>query len=398
MSSHKFPSPFFWGCSTSAHQIEGDVVNDWSEWERSDARLHSLATNGQQPEEFISGAACESWNRFEEDIACLKQLGVNSYRFSLEWSRIEPVKGQFDYDAIQRYKRFIERLREEQIEPFVTLWHWPVPLWVRDQGGWLSKQTVEDFSSFTQVVTTELSDLVTYWITINEPQVYASQSYYSALWPPQEKSLLKALRVIKHLVEAHKAAYYVIKSHNAHAQVGLASHNIHFSAKQPWGVNQLLAKTMSMLWNDWFLDQVNATQDFIGLNYYFHKSVDIHLGKKDQLVSDLGWELYPEGLEHVLNDLKRFHKPVYITEHGLADKDDRHREWYLKESLKHIHASIGAGVDVRGYFHWSLLDNFEWADGFFPRFGLFEVDRQTCKRTARPSVSVYKSIIEQNQV
>ncbi|NQV90276.1 glycoside hydrolase family 1 protein, partial [Candidatus Uhrbacteria bacterium] len=345
--------------------------------------------------EYVSGSACDSWNQFEQDILCLKELGVNSYRFSIEWSRVEPERGRFDEAVIERYAFFARRLREEGIEPFVTLWHWPVPLWVRDQGGWMSKQTVEDFVIFSKKIVQALGDQVVNWITINEPLVYASNSYLTGQWPPQSKSLFQTIKVARHLVQAHKGAYDALKEIDSALQVGLSKHNIHFSARQPWGVNQLVARASTYVWNEWFLNRVKQHQDFIGLNYYFHNSVDLKFGKKEKIVSDLGWELYPEGLYRVLKGLRRFGKPVYITEHGLADKDDRHRAWYLEESLRHAHRALNEGVDLRGYFHWSLLDNFEWADGFFPRFGLFEVDFATCIRKARTSVGVYRQIIEQ---
>ena len=359
-------------------------------------RQGSLRQEGKNPDEFISGTACDSWNQFEEDVRCLKELGVNSYRFSIEWSRVEPERGQFDEGVIERYALFVKRLREEGIEPFVTLWHWPVPLWVRDQGGWTSPKSVEDFVSFAQKVVTVLSNQVRFWITINEPLVFASNSYFSGKWPPQERSIWKTIRVARHLVQAHNRTYGAIKKIDPDLQVGLAKHNIHFSAKQPWFVNQLIAKASTYFWNEWFLNRVHRHQDFIGLNYYFHNSIDFKLGKQEKIVSDLGWELYPEGLYRVLKGLKRYRKPVYITEHGLADKDDHHRVWYLTESLRYAHQALQEGVDLRGYFHWSLLDNFEWADGFFPRFGLFEVDFVTCRRVARSSVAVYRSIITNN--
>jgi beta-glucosidase len=397
MKNHQFKKGFLWGCSTSAHQIEGNVTNDWSEWEQSEKRTKELLAKAKDPADFVSGIACDSWNRPEEDIDCLKQLGVNSYRFSLEWSRIEPTKGNFDNAALKQYLDFIISLKENNIVPFVTIWHWPMPLWVRDQGGWESKKTIKDFEDFTKKVVEVLGDEVEHWITINEPLVYASNSYLSGMWPPQKKSLLKTIRVARNLAFGHRVAYHAIKK-VSDAQVGISSHNIHFSAKQPWGINQLIAKASTYFWNDWFLNRTRDTQDFIGLNYYFHQSIDFKFGKKEGIYSDLGWELVPEGLEHVLMDLKRFNKPVYITEHGLADKDDRHRAWYLTESLKHIHSANERGVNIQGYFHWSLLDNFEWADGYFPRFGLFEVNRKTCARTPRPSVAVYRKIIENNGV
>ena len=391
-----FPKDFYWGCSTSAHQIEGHTVNDWSEWEQSPERRQALLAAGKNPDEFISGRACDSWNQFEADLACLKQLGVNSYRFSLEWSRIEPVRGQFNSEVMDRYAYFVRRLKESGIEPFVTLWHWPIPLWVRDRGGWLASSTVEDFNKFADYAAAALRGQVKYWLTINEPLVYASNSYFNGVWPPQQKSLWQSIKVLRHLVQAHRAAYRTIKTKDLTAQVGLAKHNIYFSAKQPWLFNQLAVALGNYFWNSWFLNRVRRYQDFIGLNYYFHQTLDFKFGHQAQFVSDLGWELYPEGLFRVLKDLKRYGKPIFITEHGLADKDDRHRAWYLQESLKYVHQAQKEGVDLRGYFHWSLLDNFEWSDGFFPRFGLFEVDMKTCERKPRASVAIYRDLIKNN--
>ncbi len=396
--SYKFPQNFYWGAATSAHQIEGNTVNDWSVWEMSMSRRESLMQAGKDPDEFVSGVSCDSWNQFEVDIDCLKQLGVNSYRFSIEWSRVEPKRGEFDQKVLERYAGFIRRLKEEEIEPFVTIWHWPMPLWVRDQGGWLNKDTIDDFVKFSEQVMKALKDEVRFWITINEPIVYASNSYLTGQWPPQQKSPRKMIRVVRNLAKAHNKTYKALKEIDPTAQIGLSKHNIHFSAKQPFIINQIFVAAMSYLWNDWFLNRVKRHQDFIGLNYYFHNSVDFKFGKHDQIKSDIGWDLVPEGLYKVLKGLKKYKKPVYITEHGLADKDDKHRAWYINESLKFAHQALQEGVDLQGYFHWSLLDNFEWADGFFPRFGLFEIDFNTCKRKARPSVAAYRKIIEHGGV
>ncbi|MEK7615415.1 MAG: family 1 glycosylhydrolase, partial [Patescibacteria group bacterium] len=304
-----FPKNFFWGCSTSAHQIEGHVTNDWSQWEQSERRAEELKKKGKNPSDFIAGSACDSWEHAETDLACLNQLGVNAYRFSIEWSRVEPRRGEFNEEVIERYRASIMTLRQNGIEPFVTLWHFTVPLWVRDQGGWESAQTIEDFAAFTKRIVEALGEDVRFWITVNEPIVYAVQSYLIGVWPPQQKSFFKTIRVAHNLMRAHKRAYEVIKARNPELQIGLSNHSIHFSAKQPLLFNQLIARVGTYFWNEWFLNRARNHQDFIGINYYFHKSVDFQFGKKDQIVSDLNWELYPEGLGRVLLSLKRFHKP-----------------------------------------------------------------------------------------
>lgn len=399
MNPLKFPKSFLWGAATSSHQVEGNMNNDWSEWEISEERKRYHEMKGNNPTQFISGLACDSFSKQADDLDCLRQLGVNAYRFSIEWSRVEPRRGEFDEAVLERYRMFIKNLRAQGIEPFVTLWHWPVPLWVRDQGGWKSAKTADLFDSFVAKVVETLGSEVKFWVTLNEPQVYTSNSFFVGVWPPQEKNLWTCVRVMKHLVRAHKLAYATIKNANADHQVGIASHNIHFSAKQPWIVNQLIAKVCVYFWNDWFLKQIRHHQDYIGLNYYFHRSFDLRFGKsgKHRLTSDLGWELHPDGIRSVLLGLKQFKKPVYILEHGLADKNDQHRMWYIRESLAAVRKAMDAGVDVRGYFHWSLLDNFEWAEGFTARFGLFEVDFRTCERKPRASVAAYREIIKSSR-
>lgn len=393
----KFPKGFLWGCATSAHQVEGGNVNDWSVWEASPERQVALEAAGKHPEEFLSGAACESYIRDNADIDCLKQLGVTAYRFSIEWSRIEPERGVFNTEALQHYHQFVLKLRQHGIEPFVTLWHWPVPLWVRDQGGWTSRATADDFAAFTSRVVETFGGDVTHYVTLNEPQVYATNSYLTGEWPPQKKSPWLVFRVIHNLIRGHKRAYDIIKHHRPTAQVGIASHNIHFEAHPPHVLNNLIAKASSWLWNHYFLACIRHKQDYIGVNYYFTNQTHFGSEKKAaEFVSDIGWDLRPDGMYGVLRELGRYKKPVYILEHGLADKDDRHRAWYLKESLAYVHRAIEEGIDVRGYFHWSLLDNFEWAMGFEPRFGLFEVNFQTCERSPRPTVAVYREIIERN--
>lgn len=396
-----FPAGFFWGCSTSAHQIEGGLINDWSEWEKSPARLAELQRKQLDPLDFVSGAAANSYVENNADIACLKELGVNSYRFSVDWSRIEPEPGRFDESALEFYKDFIKKLRAAGIEPFVTLWHWPVPLWVRDRGGWENSATARSFQAFAARTVAYLNEEVRFWITLNEPMVYVSQSYLAGEWPPQKRNLLAAWRVIDNLAEAHRLAYRQIKEASPASQVGIAKNNMYFEAAGGKPVNRLLKAFMDWWWNHRFLDKIRGEQDFIGLNYYFHSLISHGFNRQFsyERSSDLGWGLYPEGIYYLLNDLqRRYDLPVYITENGLADKGDRHREWYIREILGNVQRAIGEGADVRGYFHWSLIDNFEWAYGFAPRFGLYEVDYKTYERRPRPSARYYSEICRRNAI
>jgi beta-glucosidase len=396
----QFPKNFFWGCATSAHQIEGGLTNDWTEWEKSAHRTEHLKKQNLNPQDFISHKAANSFEDNNADVACLKGLSANAYRFSVDWSRIEPREGEFDEQALAYYLNLIKKLRAHNIEPFVTLWHWPLPLWLRDKGGWASPQIVKYFERFVQTAVKYLNTDVNFWLTLNEPMVYSSMSYLNGEWPPQKKNPWLYYCVINNLIKAHRIAYAVIKKIDSNNQVGIAKHNIYFEAYQGKLFNRLLKAGADWWWNERFLNKIKNYQDFIGLNYYFHNKVNYGFGKKHEhdKYSDIGWGLHPEGIYHLLKDLQKYGKPVYITENGLADRGDQHRSWYIHEVLSNVHRAIAEGVPVKGYFHWSLIDNFEWAHGFHPRFGLYEVDYQTFERKARSSAEYYKDICEHNLI
>jgi beta-glucosidase len=395
-----FPPQFFWGCATSAHQIEGGLLNDWTEWEKSPRRLADLARKQLDPLDFISGRAANSYTDDNADLRCLEDLHANAYRFSLDWSRIEPTEGQFDTEALEHYLQFIKKLRARQIEPFVTLWHWPLPLWLSAKGGWENKEIAFYFNRFVAQVVNYLNAEVNFWITLNEPMVYAAQSYLVGEWPPQKKSPLRTWRVINNLAAAHRAAYQTIKGIDAGNKIGIAKHNQYFEAQGNKLINRGLKVLADWWWNERFLNKIKDQQDFIGLNYYFHNLVNYGFSRQYfyQKKSDLDWGLHPEGIYYLLQDLKKYHKPIYITENGLADKGDQHRAWYIREILTNIHRAIGDGAEVKGYFHWSLIDNFEWLYGFHPRFGLYEVNYQTFERTPRPSAKFYADICQHNRL
>ncbi|MFA4999909.1 MAG: family 1 glycosylhydrolase [Patescibacteria group bacterium] len=395
-----FPPQFFWGCATSAHQVEGGLVNDWTEWEKSPRRLADLAKKQLDPLDFISGTAVNSYIENNADIACLKELNANAYRFSVDWSRIEPEEGKFSTAALEYYKDFIKKLRAQGVEPFVTLWHWPLPLWLRDRGGWENREIVGYFKRFTEKVAAYFNTEVNFWITLNEPMVYASQSYLVGEWPPQKCNPFALWRVINNLAAAHRVAYGVLKNIDAGNQVGIAKHNIYFEAGNNAFVNRVLKVVADWWWNYRFLNKIKSHQDFIGLNYYFHNFVNYGFNGQFSYKkkSDIEWGLHPEGIYHLLKDLKKYALPIYITENGLADRGDQHRAWYITEILKNVHRAISEGTDVKGYFHWSLIDNFEWAEGFRPRFGLYEIDYQTYERKARPSARFYADICKNNRI
>jgi beta-glucosidase len=354
----KFPENFYWGTATSAYQVEGGIKNDWS-----------IA--------FDAGIACDHYHRFEEDFNLAKTMNNNAHRFSIEWARIEPEEGKFDQKEIEHYKEVILALKQRNIEPFVTLYHWTLPVWFAEKGGWLNKDAPKYFERFVGKIVLEYKDMVRFWITLNEPNVYVSHCYLRGNWPPFTKNIHKSKKTSQQLIEAHKLAYEKIHTLSADAVVGITENNIWYR-----GIIKLFLKHN---WNHWFLSRIKNHQDFVGVNYYFGCS----FFKKG---------IAPEGIYHVLKDLKKYQKPIYITENGLADAEDKKREQFIAEHLRWIHKAIEQGVDVRGYFHWSLLDNFEWDKGFEPRFGLIKIDYKTLQRIPRPSSKVYAEICKNNGI
>lgn len=412
-----FPKNFLWGAATSAHQVEGGNHNDWSEWESQNAER--LAANAEKnfghlaswpavreqatrPENYISGAACDHYHRFREDFDIAKQLGHNAHRFSIEWSRIEPEEGKFDEREIEHYREVIAALRERGMEPFVTLWHWTLPIWLRDKGGVESKEFPRYFVRYSEKVVSALKDHVTFWMTLNEPTSVIGQSYARKEWPPQRGSWSAALRVFSVLARAHRDAYKAIHGIQPGARVGFANILCFMEPASRWNPLDRFSVVLSRFWTNHYFFWLTGkdTHDYIAVQNYFHNRVAFprRLRNENKKVSDMGWELYPESLYYLLKEWGKLNKPVYITEHGLADAGDVNRAWYIRDAIENIERAIAEGVDVRGYFHWSLLDNFEWDKGFWPRFGLVEIDHENAlERKIRPSAREYKKIIEENR-
>lgn len=423
-----FPPNFLWGAATAAHQVEGGNYNDWSEWEKENAQKlantakerlmaqtkylgtilgwNKIKTQAKNPQNYLSGLTCDHYHKFKEDFDLAKKLNHNAHRFSVEWSRVEPQKGKFNENEIEHYREVIQALRERQMEPFVTLWHFTLPVWVAHQGGWENPKTIADFTNFVEKIVTVFKNEVKFWITLNEPMVYAGGAFFEGMMPPQKRNILSYLRVLGNLEKAHRATYQAIKKTDPQVQIGIAKNNVYFEAYQNRFFNRFLKKLADGWWNYYFLDRISTAGngsrkllDFIGLNYYFHNRINFGFNKNEnQIISDLGWELYPKGIYHALINLHhRYHLPVYITENGLADARDEKRAWFIRETLKNVQRAISKGVDVRGYFHWSLMDNFEWDKGFWPRFGLIKIDYATQSRQIRQSAWRYAKIIQLNQ-
>lgn len=403
---------FYWGCATSSHQVEGyNELNDWWAWEQQGKIKES------------SGIACDQYHRFPEDIAFISQLGHNSHRFSIEWSRLEPQAGVWNEKEFLHYEEVLKELAKYSIEPFVTLHHFTNPLWFEKLGGWLSPQASFYFLRYVKKAVERFSPYVRFWITVNEPMVYLYFAYLIGEWPPGMKCYEGSLKVLRHFMTAHIDAYDWIHSHyhsrRERVWVSLAKHVTDLTPcrsnswedrltvwMRRWFVNDMMfgAFQNGFLFFPFvfceFMPKKN-TLDFIGINYYTRDFIrfggwgrpellgiaceKLHHHQEIRELNAMGWEVYPEGLYQILTRLKKYKLPIIITENGICTEDDTQRVRFIENHLGALSKAQKEGVDVRGYFYWSLLDNFEWAHGFRPRFGIVEVDYKTQKRKIRSS-------------
>jgi len=398
----KFPQGFLWGASTSAYQIEGGNANDWSEWEKSEVRIKELKAKGKNPADYICGRACDSYNRYEEDLDLVKNLNCGAYRMGLEWSRVEPEEDKFDMAEIEHYKKVLQAAKARNLKIVLTLWHWTNPVWLAQSEGWANKKAVEYFARYTELVVRELGEEVDYWVTLNEPMVHIGNGYLTAKFSPNKKNIWQALKAYNNLIKAHQASYEIIHKKFSKTKAGLTMLANFFEPAHKWNpVEIIFAKLANHCWNERFVRKLKNKFDFLGLDYYFHYRIVWYppfVKNKNEKITDMGWEIYPRGIKQVLKNYGKFKRPLYIMENGIADADDNQRVEFITEHLKYVCQAIREGVDVHGYFYWSLLDNFEWAEGYWPKFGLYAVDRKTFKRTARPSAKVYAEICKSNEV
>lgn len=405
MDKRVFPKDFKWGASTAAHQVDGGTVDQWTVWELAHAkhlaktaeeRLSGLPSwdkikrEASNPDNYVSGKGTDHYRRFEEDFDIAKKLNMNSFRFGIEWSRLEPMEGQWDEDAVKHYHQYIRELKKRGLEPFPNVWHWTVPTWFDDKGGFKKRANLKYFERFVHKIAHEYAENLNYVITLNEPNVFVTFGYITGKWPPQEKSFISASRVIWNLVIAHRRSYRILKNKNHRIQIGVATQLANIQAKRPRNIfDELSVKIMRFVWNWWFLNRIKNQQDFVGFNYYFSDYYTEFFKRENPRIpiSDLGWYMEPEGLYPLLLRVwTHYKKPIFVTENGVADGEDKYRRWWLEETIIAMERALSEGVDLRGYFHWSLLDNFEWKYGWWPNFGLVKVDRgQGMKRTIRPS-------------
>jgi beta-glucosidase len=419
----RFGKGFLWGASTSAYQVEGTCTNcNWSEFEKTvDPQGHPRIARGQR-----CGLAADHWNRYKEDIQLLKEMQLNSFRFSIEWSKVEPVEGVFVDSVLDHYEGVIDELRANGIEPFVTLHHFTNPLWFERRGGFERDDAPALLARYATHVVQRLGSKVRFWSTINEPSVYAVEGYYFGHFPPAQHDPAKAILVFKNLLRAHTACYQAIKKIHPEAQVGLLANIFLFDPPERLNILDVmlahyLNKAFSISVIDYlttgvfdfslpgvasehFDSGVRQAFDFVGLNYYTRFLYHFNPFSKEMFVAvqppsgagstDNGWEIYHEGLFRALKMISsRTPKPIYITENGIADDSDQKRADFIESHLLTANLAVHEGMNVRGYFYWSLMDNFEWTDGFDVRFGLYAVDYPTQKRTLRNGSLKYKDII-----
>lgn len=412
--SLQFPADFRWGTATSAHQVEGgNVGNDWWEWEQQPGRI----LGGDR-----SGDACRWWDRAEADFDLAAQLHQNAHRLSIEWSRIQPAPDRWDSVALDRYRQLLRALRARGIEPMVTLHHFTNPRWFAEQGGWAHADAPALFARYVERVLPALAEFAALWCTVNEPVAWAANAYVTGRWPPGEQSIPHGFVAVGNLIRAHAAAYRIIHRIQPQAQVGFANYFRPLDPARPGSpLDRAVAAQQDRLMNWSFLSAVTTgrvrvfpwyaafpeaagTLDFVGVNYYTRDLVAFDLRLPMRLfgrnfhppgceMSDGGYgEVYPEGLYRVLRRVQRIGLPVYVTENGIPDADDDQRPRFLVRHLYQAWQAIHDGVPVKGYYYWSLVDNFEWAEGWSLKFGLVAVDPRTPTRTVRPSAAVYAEI------
>lgn len=410
------PSDFLIGAATAAHQIEGgNERNDWSAFER---------VPGNISKNQVSGKAAGHWDRVPEDIALLKAMGANAYRFSIEWSRLEPEQGFWNEEAWLHYADELSSLHQAGIEPMVTLLHFTLPGWLAKQGGLTAGHFPEVFARFATEAARRFGPQVKFWCTVNEPNVHMYQSYVKGVWPPGIQDTQQASLAFKGLVRGHAAAATALHQHDPDSQVGAAVNLIVFEPDRHWWVLDWIAANEADKGFNWaFYDSIisgsisfhlsgfpeieeplpalKGSADYFGVNYYRRNLVRftpsapglVTLLQGPGELSDAGVEVYPEGLLRLIRRVwQRYELPIYVTENGVADTQGNLRSDYLRSHLYAVSRAIDEGIPVNGYFHWSLIDNFEWSGGFDHRFGLYRVDFDSLQRSPGPSVDEFRRL------
>jgi len=412
-----FPKGFLWGSGASAHQVEGNNIhNQWWSFEQKE----SVIKDGSK-----SDIACDHYNRYEEDFNLLKEMNHNVHRMSIEWSRIYPNSpNEINWEAVEHYHKVFDKLNKLKIEPMVTTFHFTIPQWFADMGGFEKAENIKYFIDFIELLVSEYGNKIKYWVTINEMDSYAFVSYFIGIYPPCEKDLFKSLYVLRNLLITHGLVYNIIKEKDPDSMVGFTKIMVYLVPKSSEDViGKTLVNIFDVVYNDIIfdaitngeikipgyyekLDYLENSTDFVGLNYYTRAFADLEgiekgmfsMGENER-ISQKGWAEYPEGMYHCIMYVKEKFgdTPIYITENGLSTDDDNWRVEYIKNHLVQISRAIQNGANVKGYLYWSSFDNFEWECGYSAKFGLIEIDRKNgLKRIPRNSAWVYADIIKNN--
>ncbi len=407
----KFPKRFLWGVATSAHQFEGGNHNNWSVWELENAKALAgaakykighlenwkrIRSQAVKPDNYVSGRAADHYNRYESDFDIVRKMHLNAFRFSIEWSRVEPEEGAWDAGEIEHYRQYIRALRRRGIEPVVTLYHWTVPVWFSEKGAFARSGNVKYFVRFADKVLEELGKELRLVITVNEPDTVAGHGYYLQEHPPATHSAIKALWVYRNHLKAHRLVYGLAKRRSRRFKVGFAKAYSNITEGDERFVTRLAVWWHRFTRDTLPLGYVGRRTDFLGVNYYFSDTYQGAQVRHDDIhYSDLGWGMHPENLKYVLLRLGRQKKPILITETGVADEQDALRKNWLNGTIRAVHEAMKSGVNIQGYLFWSLLDNFEWAYGRWPRFGLVGIDYDDgLRRVPRKSALYYAAVVK----
>jgi beta-glucosidase len=413
-----FPKGFLWGTATASHPVEGsNLNNNWHAWEQS----------GHIVDRQTCGLACDWWGgRWREDFDRAAETGQNAHRLSVEWSRIQPDLNRWNEDALDNYRQMLRGLIERGLTPMVTFFHFSEPLWVSELGGWKNQATIEHFRKFVGKTVEALHEYVHYWCTINEPNVFAAMAYLKGEFPPGNKSLRAAYQVIVNLLLGHSIAYETIHDIQPDAKVGLAHQYRGFLPLRPKSpFDQLSAKLLSNSFNNAIpstlmggvlhflgtrksIKSAKGTQDFFGLNYYTQENISFDLGSPGNLFAKRAYAHQaqlspngfianePAGFFQALKWARRFNLPLIVTENGTEDPTDNFRSVYLAEHIHQLWHAVNFNWKIQGYFHWSLVDNFEWDRGWTQQFGLWALNPGTQEREKRPSADFYAAICNEN--
>jgi len=397
MNARDFPPDFLWGAATAAHQVEGDNTNsDWWAFE------HDPRTAARES----SGDAIDHIHRYRDDIELLASLGHNAHRLSVEWARIEPAEGEFSRGAIAHYRRVLTELRERGLTAFVTLHHFTLPAWFAAKGGWMAPDAIPLFERYVRRVMGELGGLVDFACTINEPQMVALHGYLEGYHPPGVTNPILWRRVGRTLLDAHHRAVVAVRE-SSDAQPGLVVQLPYLVPARDDEVTVAYCDAIRAELVDLSLDALRpgAGGDWLGVQYYRKNWVDpasptiFAPAPAGVPTTQMGWAVYPEGLRLMLHRAAATGMPLYVTENGIATEDDRERIDYLRGHLRAVAEARDEGVDVRGYLHWSAFDNFEWAEGYRPRFGLIAVDRDDdFRRIPKPSAHAFARVASSGRI